>query len=429
MVEAICLKKIKEVVMLKLEDREWGRFRIGTIFNIGTGANIPSSDIKEGYIPRITAKDTNNGIDAFTDNLFVRNFRTNSNCVSISFLGSCFYQASTVSFDMKIHNIIPKGNIIFNRYTALFIVNQCKIQFSKYSYGNQLSSTDLPKQNILLPITSEGLPDWQFMEDYMKQKEQQILKPTLDKLCKQQITNKLTGGGGKSLHSNWKAFYFTEVFTEIQRGKRLKKADHKVGDTPYVSSTSFNNGVDGFIGNNSSVRRFEDCLTLANSGSVGSAFYHRYEFIASDHVTQLKREGLDKYAYLFMIPLINRLSEKYSFNREINDERVKREKLLLPVTDAGDIDFQFMSSFMKQIEADIFNITLTVFNNRFKQNILNISELGGVNWGVFRIGEIFSIENCKCKKVSDLKDGDIPYIAATSNNNGVLRFVERKNNL
>lgn len=118
---------------------------------------------------------------------------------------------------------------------------------------------------------------------------------------------------------------------------------------------------------------------MANSGSVGSAFYHRYEFIASDHVTQLKREGLDKYAYLFMIPLINRLSEKYSFNREINDERIKREKLLLPVTDAGDIDFQFMSSFMKQIETDILGTTLATFKNRFKDNQLNINKLGGGN--------------------------------------------------
>ena len=193
----------------------------------------------------------------------------------------------------------------------------------------------------------------------------------------QTVDNQRFNGGGKSLHSNWKAFYFTEVFTEIQRGKRLKKADHQVGNTPYVSSTSFNNGVDGFIGNDSSVRRFEDCLTLANSGSVGSAFYHRYEFIASDHVTQLKREGLDKYAYLFMIPLINRLSEKYSFNREINDERIKREKLLLPVTDSGDIDFQFMSSFMKQIETDILGTTLATFKNRLKDNCLNISKLGG----------------------------------------------------
>ena len=183
----------------------------------------------------------------------------------------------------------------------------------------------------------------------------------------QKIGSQQVIGGGKLLHSNWKAFYFTEVFTEIQRGKRLKKADHKVGDTPYVSSTSFNNGIDGFIGNDGGVRKFMDCLTLANSGSVGSAFYHRYEFVASDHVTQLKREGLDKYAYLFMIPLINRLSEKYSFNREINDERIKREKLLLPVTDTDEIDFQFMSSYMRSIEDSILGTVLEVFKDRVKE--------------------------------------------------------------
>lgn len=353
--------------MHNLTNKKWGRFRIGDVFNINTGANIPSKELKDGFIPRITAKDTNNGIDQFTVRLDVRNYRTNKKCVSISFLGSCFYQDKESSFDMKIHSITPKDNIDFNRYIGLFVVNQCRMQFVKFSYGNQLSSTDLPKQYIILPVTSEGHPDWQFMEEYMRLKEKQILKPTIDRLCKRLITNELIGGG-KSLHSNWKAFYFTEVFTEIKRGKRLKKADHKVGNTPYVSSTSFNNGVDGFIGNDSSVRRFEDCLTLANSGSVGSAFYHRYEFIASDHVTQLKREGLDKYAYLFMIPLINRLSEKYSFNREINDERIKREKLLLPVTDAGNIDFQFMSSFMKQIETDILGTTLATFKNRLKDN-------------------------------------------------------------
>lgn len=240
----------------------------------------------------------------------------------------------------------------------------------------------------------------------------------------QTIDYQRVNGGGKSLHSNWKAFDFTEVFTEIQRGKRLKKADHKVGDTPYVSSTSFNNGVDGFIGNNSSVRRFEDCLTLANSGSVGSAFYHRYEFIASDHVTQLKREGLDKYAYLFMIPLINRLSEKYSFNREINDERIKREKLLLPVTDAGDIDFQFMSSFMKQIETDILSTTLATFKNRLKYNELNISELGGVNWKVFNFTDIFVIrKGFYNKKPPCYENGTIPFIGASDSNNGFTGFT------
>ena len=70
-------------------------------------------------------------------------------------------------------------------------------------------------------------------------------------------------------------------------------------------------------------------MTLANSGSVGSTFYHTYSFVASDHVTELKRGELDRYAYLFLATLLGRLSEKYSFNREINDERIKRERVIL----------------------------------------------------------------------------------------------------
>lgn len=69
-----------------------------------------------------------------------------------------------------------------------------------------------------------------------------------------------------------------------------------------------------------------------------------------------------------MLPLINRLSEKYSFNREINDNRIKREKLILPATQTGEIDFAFMSFFMKEIEQDILNATLKAFKNRISVN-------------------------------------------------------------
>lgn len=75
-----------------------------------------------------------------------------------------------------------------------------------------------------------------------------------------------------------------------------------------------------------------------------------------------------------MIPIINRLAEKYSFNREINDERIKREKLLLPATDKGEIDFAFMSAFMKDVEHNILNTTLKVFKDRIS---VNKSKTGG----------------------------------------------------
>ena len=182
--------------------------------------------------------------------------------------------------------------------------------------------------------------------------------------------------------------------------------------------------MDGFIGNKGSVRKFEDCITIANSGSVGSAFFHQYEFVASDHVTQLKRKGLDKYAYLFMVPIINRLSEKYSFNREINDERIKREKILLPVNKEGDIDFAFMSSFMQEVEADILKTTLKVFKNRLNANE---NKMGGVKWKAFILSDIFTISAGKRLTKADMRQGSRPFIGATDSNNGITAWVENTN--
>lgn len=356
---------------LSLESKNWDAFFIEDVAEIISGRDIYEKERIDGLVPYITATANNNGIGYFVAN---NNETLESGCLSVNRNGSvgyCFYHPYKALYGNDTRKLRPKKN---NRYISLFISMCITKQREKYGYGYKMGTGRLKRQRILLPADTNNNPDWAFMEAYMKQKEQQILKPTIEKLCKQLIVNDILGGGGKSLCSNWKAFYFTEVFTEIQRGKRLKKADHKDGQTPYVSSTSLNNGIDGFIGNDGSVRRFNNCLTLANSGSVGCAFYHQYTFVASDHVTKLKRDGLDKYAYLFMIPIINRLSEKYSFNREINDERIKREKLLLPATDKGEIDFVFMSAFMKEVEHNILNTTLKVFKERLN---VNKSKLGG----------------------------------------------------
>ena len=148
----------------------------------------------------------------------------------------------------------------------------------------------------------------------------------------------------------WKEFNIREIFPFVKRGKRLKTADHVAGDIPYVSSSAMDNGVDAFIGNDGSVRKYSNCLTLANSGSVGITFYHCYEFIASDHVTALQSPKLNKYSYIFIATMVKRLQEKYSFNREINDVRLNKEKVFLPVDEAGKPDYAFMEEFIRERE-------------------------------------------------------------------------------
>ena len=188
----------------------------------------------------------------------------------------------------------------------------------------------------------------------------------------------------------WKAFDIHDVFPDVKRGKRLKTDDHIEGNMAYVSSSALNNGVDNFIGNEDGVRIFEDCITLANSGSVGTAFYHPYKFVASDHVTKLKNNLFNKYIYLFIATIANRLSEKYSFNREINDKRLGREKIMLPIDGNGLPDYTFMEEYMKAVEKRLLA--------QYKEYIMRVHNLdlngGGkmknVQWKAFSLNEIWT---------------------------------------
>ena len=229
----------------------------------------------------------------------------------------------------------------------------------------------------------------------------------------------------------WKAFKLINIFPKIQRGKRLRKADHIQGQKPYVSSSGINNGVDNFISNEDNVRIFSNCLTLANSGSVGATFYHSYSFVASDHVTKLENKKFNKYIYLFIANLTSRYAEKYGFNREINDLRIRKEKVLLPATPNGEPDYAFMEAYMRAKEAELLK--------RYKSHIsLKIMELGGggvrrnVRWKAFLFPDVFEIKNgFYNKKPVPSGKGVIPFLGATQANNGITEFYtleEIKNN-
>lgn len=230
----------------------------------------------------------------------------------------------------------------------------------------------------------------------------------------------------------WGEFDLNQIFPEIQRGKRLKKGDHKIGIQPYVSSSAVNNGIDGFVGNTVKVRRFSNCLTIANSGSVGATFFQPFSFVASDHVTKLENKDFNEHIYLFISSITKRLSEKYSFNREINDKRIQREKIILPINSKGEPDFEFMEQYMCKKEQEKIEKFENYINKRIEQvkDFKEIEPLNEKEWGVFEIGKLFKMYPGKSKGLNHLNKSNlgINYLGATSSNNGVLAYVESVGN-
>lgn len=168
---------------------------------------------------------------------------------------------------------------------------------------------------------------------------------------------------------SWKDFWIEDV-CEIKSGVRLTKANQKIGLRPFVGASDGDNGVTAFVSNkNKSLDA--NVLGVNYNGSVVENFYHPYEAIFSDDVKRLKwKDGIygNKYTYLFLKQMILSQKIKYAYSYKFNGERMKRQKIMLPVTNTGLPDYNYMTSYMQKQELEqIFKILN--YLNKEKNNV------------------------------------------------------------
>lgn len=361
---------------MQLKDKTWKLFKITDLFEITGTKTTPPETLRTKNetsleYPYITTKSDFMGVDGF-----FKFYTEKGNVIVIDSAtdGHIHYQENNFSASDHVEKLIPKFKM--NKNIGFFIVSCLKYALhEKFHYGYKLAQERIQRQTLMLPVDEDGNPDYEFMDRYIKNtyKHCEIdftkkVQEKLDKLTYVEIEN--------LDDKEWSEFYVHDIFEKVQRGKRLTEVNFIEGDKPYISSKSKNNGIREYIGNSEKVRIFENCLTLANSGSVGSTFYHQYSFVASDHVTHLKNENFDKYTYLFLTPMIKRLGKKYNFNREISDTRLKREFIVLPVNETGEPDYEYMKQYMINQEINLLEKYLNyVKNQNFSDYISNKEHL------------------------------------------------------
>lgn len=365
---------------MKLTDREWKEFSFTDVFIIKGGFYNKKPPIEDnGNIPFLGAVDNNNGITEFYS---LKNIEMNSkvgygkneplsqkiysgNCICVTNNGSvgyAYYQKHTFTCSHDINPLYLK-HYKLSEGLAMFLISAIEQQKVCFKYSRKWRPKRMRKSKILLPIDKKGNADYQFMENYANEIIYRKRQEYINYACKI-----LSGGNARLIQplqsKNWKAFRITDIFPSIQRGKRLVKEKQVAGMIPYVSSTAMNNGVDNFIQyNEHNMRKYSNCLSIANSGSVGSTFYEPFAFIASDHITHLKNKDFTQNISLFIATLGNRLSQKYNFNREINDSRISREKIMLPTDDSGNPDYAYMEQYTKNMMLAKYNDYLQYVSN------------------------------------------------------------------
>src|SRR5699024_925845 len=110
----------------------------------------------------------------------------------------------------------------------------------KYTYGRKVTEALYKKTAVKLPVSSDGKPDWQWMESYV------------DSLHSKPLVTQNNSHVGSFDTNTWKWFQLggDDGLFEIRKGKRLTSEDQTEGDTPYIGAIDSNNGVSNHIGQN-----------------------------------------------------------------------------------------------------------------------------------------------------------------------------------
>ena len=164
------LGEMEYKIVPELKDKKWKEFCIGDIYDIKSGCSLTKENMINGNTPFIGASANNNAVTNFVSNT---NRSLDKNVVNINFNGSvgeAFYHPYTALFSGDVKRLHLK-DYPDNEYINLFIITSIKSQKDKYSYGYKFSEKRMIRQYIKLPVNDAGDPDYEYMEQYIKNME------------------------------------------------------------------------------------------------------------------------------------------------------------------------------------------------------------------------------------------------------------------
>lgn len=331
--------------MLSLNDRTWKAFKLIDLFEYNRGNQNKMNSLTDGDYPLVSAKNINNGLKAFVKENDKSIYDGNSmslNNDGDGGVGIAYYQPHDYYLDSHCTALYPKNTK--SRLVMLFLCASTTKQRSLFSHGHSISEKRLKKIMIMLPIAYDGRPDYAFMEQYIREREDKLKQKYIDF-----VNAELETPPVPLAEKEWKEFSIADIF-DIKAGKRLTTADMDSGNLPFIGATELNNGVTNWI-NTPNETLDHNVLGVNYNGSVAEAFYHPYSCVFSDDVKRLHLKNADdgKYILLFCSMLIRKQKVKYTYGYKFNGNRMARQKILLPITDDGSPDYEYMTQYVKAV--------------------------------------------------------------------------------
>lgn len=315
---------------MDLNIQTWKEFEIERLFSIKRGDRIVKDEDYFDIIPSddykyrvITASATNNGVDGVYND-----FNCDGNClISCGEANGMFTtwqnEPCWVLDTARIYT--PKG-FSLNEITGMFLATLLSANMYRFSYGRKAKPDNMYSLGLKLPIqhNSDGIPvidadktysdegyipDWQFMEDYIKSLHSEPITTTRGR-----VAESLSLGVEK-----WKEFKLSTLF-DLQTGKVNDASSLEDGDDCLYLGAKWNdNGVMRSCKRNDKLISKGNCIMFITDGA-GSVGYSLYkddtEFMGTINLVMGYGDFLNPKRGMFLATVICRERDRYSFGRK-----------------------------------------------------------------------------------------------------------------
>lgn len=233
----------------------------------------------------------------------------------------------------------------------------------------------------------------------------------------------------------WGDFKLGELF-KIQPTKYYKLKNEEIisknGNVSLISNSSTDNGVMGF--SNLKANNKGNTITCSDTTlGAETMYYQENDFIGYSHIQHLIPliKEFDKNIATAVISSSRiATANKYDYGNKFNRDAMNKTNIKLPTKKNGKIDIEFIKDFIKKMEKEkILELDKYLYNIGLKNYNLNENEQEALNnlekrtWVKFKLSDLFEIKKGKRLNQSDRKKGEIPFLTATSENNGISNYI------
>lgn len=253
----------------------------------------------------------------------------------------------------ELANVVNYGSSYLNYYKDCFIedtiATKGDLVGKDFTYAQHKMIDTKPKLEDFKKCVGEYLA-WEVstvLKNQNKSRPGEFKSPRLEELERQFKQN-----GGE-----WREFKIGDLF-EVESSKKIFHAnniniitDEKHGFYPYVVRSSANNGIRGYIKQNTDFLNPANTLSFAQD--TFTVFYQEKPYFTGNKIKILipKFQNFNKTKALFFVAAYNKVLADFTWGVGSTKESIKEISISLP-TKNGKPDFAFMENFIKELEED-----------------------------------------------------------------------------